>query len=118
MKAVALLSELLDRGVTLTVEGENLRCRAPKGRLTPELRQSLVECKAEILQFAATDPWAVYRLQGVKIIGEWDYPLCRYKNHLAFWRRPDKTWCCQTCHPSPWEDVETFEWWAPPVTRA
>jgi hypothetical protein len=51
--------------VTITVEGENLRCRAPKGNLTPALRQRLKEHKAELLQIAATDPWGVYRLQGV-----------------------------------------------------
>lgn len=44
-----LLAELFDRGVKLWADGDQLRIRAPKGVLTPELRDSLGEQKAELL---------------------------------------------------------------------
>jgi surfactin family lipopeptide synthetase A len=45
------LSDLRSLGVLLSVEGERLHCNAPKGALTPALRQQLAERKSEILQF-------------------------------------------------------------------
>nr|WP_246357067.1 non-ribosomal peptide synthetase/type I polyketide synthase [Pyxidicoccus fallax] len=39
------------RGVMLRVDGENLAFNAPKGALTPELRQAIVEHKAELIAF-------------------------------------------------------------------
>ena len=44
-----LLAELSERGVNLWAEGDQLRIRAPKEALTPELRNSLAESKAELL---------------------------------------------------------------------
>uniref|UniRef100_A0A173H0U4 L-cysteine--[L-cysteinyl-carrier protein] ligase n=1 Tax=Polyangium spumosum TaxID=889282 RepID=A0A173H0U4_9BACT len=39
------------RGVKLRVESENLVFKAPKGALTPELRQAITDHKAEIISF-------------------------------------------------------------------
>ncbi|HUC10576.1 MAG TPA: amino acid adenylation domain-containing protein [Stellaceae bacterium] len=51
MKSVDdFLAELGGAGVQVSVDGDNLRCRAPKGRLTPELRREITLRKAEILQ--------------------------------------------------------------------
>src|ERR671914_71828 len=44
-----VLAEISNRGVKLWAEGEELRIRAPVGRLTPVLRNALTENKAEIL---------------------------------------------------------------------
>ena len=45
------LSSLLDKGIRLWVEGDQLRYRAPAGAMTKEMRAVLVEQKAELLRF-------------------------------------------------------------------
>jgi pyochelin synthetase len=45
-----LLSDLTARGVRLQVNGDRLRVEAPTGVLTPEVRETLTEHKAELLQ--------------------------------------------------------------------
>jgi len=47
----ALISELRELNVTLSVRGEELSCRAPKGTLTPQLTRELSARKGDILQF-------------------------------------------------------------------
>ncbi len=49
MSMAELLVELRSRGVELTAMGERLRIDAPKGVLTPEIRETLARHKAEIL---------------------------------------------------------------------
>jgi hypothetical protein len=49
MTTVEFLARLHARDVRLWVDGDNLRCRAPKGALTAELRDQLAERKGEIL---------------------------------------------------------------------
>src|SRR5262249_6919076 len=44
-----LLSELAQLGIKLSAEGEQLRLRNPKGALSPELRDRIVEQKESIL---------------------------------------------------------------------
>jgi amino acid adenylation domain-containing protein len=52
-----LLTELDNRGVKLWVENDQLSIEAPKGVLTPELRDSLVKHKPEIIRLLClTDP--------------------------------------------------------------
>ncbi|MUL38495.1 non-ribosomal peptide synthetase [Gloeocapsopsis dulcis] len=46
---VEFLAYLKSLDVQVSVEGDRLRCHAPEGTLTPELRQQLVERKAELL---------------------------------------------------------------------
>jgi thioesterase domain-containing protein len=46
-----LLDELRQRGITVWVDGDLLRCSAPSGVLTPDLRAQLQERKPEILEF-------------------------------------------------------------------
>ena len=116
----ALLDELRNRGVRITVEGENLRCRGPKSALTPELCEKLRRHKADLLQIARADSWGVHRLLGARIISQQELPICQYhKYHRTFWRRcndDSRLWRCQTCHPSPFcpEEIEIFEWSTPP----
>jgi thioesterase domain-containing protein len=47
----AFLTELRRRGVLVWIEGDRLRCNAPQGVLTTELRAQLAERKPEILAF-------------------------------------------------------------------
>lgn len=51
MKASALLAELRARDIRVWADGDRLRCNAPAGALTPELRDQLQECKNDILEF-------------------------------------------------------------------
>jgi amino acid adenylation domain-containing protein len=49
-----LLTTLSDNGVKLAINGTSLDVDAPKGVITPELRRSLAEHKAEIIQLLNT----------------------------------------------------------------
>ncbi|MCI0546230.1 MAG: amino acid adenylation domain-containing protein [Candidatus Rokubacteria bacterium] len=49
MTIEALVAELSERGVTLWADGDQLRLRAPKAALTPELREIIAGRKAELL---------------------------------------------------------------------
>lgn len=50
----AMLSELHARGVVLIPEGSALRYLAPKGALTPELRQALIVHKPDLIRLLST----------------------------------------------------------------
>ncbi|NES72900.1 MAG: non-ribosomal peptide synthetase, partial [Okeania sp. SIO2D1] len=50
MKTMEFVSYLQNLGVKLWIDGEQLRYRSPKGVITPELKQSIVERKADILK--------------------------------------------------------------------
>lgn len=69
MSAAALLSELRRRDIQLRAEGSELRCSAPTGALTPELREQLRAYKADLLaliasaQALAGQPRAIVPLQ-------------------------------------------------------
>jgi amino acid adenylation domain-containing protein len=47
----AFLSDLRELNIHITVEGERMHCKAPKGKLTPKLQTELSEHKTQILQF-------------------------------------------------------------------
>lgn len=51
MNLEQLLAELSQRGVKLWLDGDRLGIRAPKGVLTPELKEALSQNKADILAF-------------------------------------------------------------------
>lgn len=69
MKAPGLLATLRDRDIQVWADGEQLRCSAPMGALTAELREALRLQKGEILQFLRTagslalQPGAIVPLQ-------------------------------------------------------
>ncbi|NEO28499.1 MAG: hypothetical protein F6K03_16880, partial [Kamptonema sp. SIO4C4] len=51
MKSLEIfLSELSSLDIKLLAQGDRLRCNAPKGTLTPELKAQLVQRKSEILE--------------------------------------------------------------------
>ena len=49
MTTVEFLTQLRERDILVWIEGSNLRCRAPKGALTQEMRTRLADRKTEIL---------------------------------------------------------------------
>ena len=51
MTVSALLAELHARDIRVWADGDRLRCNAPAGALTPELRDQLQGCKNDILEF-------------------------------------------------------------------
>lgn len=51
MNVAAFLGELLCRDIRLSADGGQLKCSAPPGALTPQLRELLSAHKAEILEF-------------------------------------------------------------------
>ena len=51
MNVHTLLEQLHGRGIDVWAEGERLRCQAPAGALTPELRDQILLCKHDILRF-------------------------------------------------------------------
>lgn len=64
MKLSSVLSQLATQNIKLWAEGEQLRVQAPKGAMTPALRDLITTHKAELLtwlQADATDPQATPR---------------------------------------------------------
>ena len=53
MTLEGLLAEITDLGVELSVDGDSLEFRAPRGALSPPLRQRLAERKAEVIALLA-----------------------------------------------------------------
>ncbi len=54
MKVQSFLATLRDRDIQVWAEGDRLRCNAPAGTLSPDLREELRQRKAEILEFLRT----------------------------------------------------------------
>ena len=50
MKTIEFVSYLQNLGVKFSIDGEQLRYRSPKEVITPELKQSIIERKADILK--------------------------------------------------------------------
>ncbi len=53
--ASALLASLIERGFQFWIRDGQLRYNAPKGAVTPEVREALIEHKAELLQLVGAD---------------------------------------------------------------
>ncbi|MDN4066697.1 amino acid adenylation domain-containing protein [Paenibacillus vini] len=52
---IDLVTYLTSLNVRLSVSGDSLKCDAPHGVLTPELRDNIAKCKAEILSILRTN---------------------------------------------------------------
>lgn len=65
MSAAALLSELRRRDIQLRVVGSELRCSAPAGALTPELRAELQRHKDDVLELLSSAQAAAAQAQAV-----------------------------------------------------
>ncbi len=55
MTLTAVLSQLAAQGIKLWAEGEQLRVQAPKGAMTPALRELIITNKAELLTWLQAD---------------------------------------------------------------
>ena len=51
LKTVEFLAYLRSLDIKIFVDGDRLRCNAPEGTLTSELRAELTERKAELISF-------------------------------------------------------------------
>ena len=56
MNPTELVETLAGKGVRLSVEGGDLKCRGPKSALTPETLAQLKAQKAEVLETLAQPP--------------------------------------------------------------
>ena len=65
MSAAALLSELRRRDIQLRVVGSELRCSAPAGALTPELRAQLTRHKDDVLELLSSAQAAFSQAQAL-----------------------------------------------------
>jgi TubC N-terminal docking domain len=61
MTAIELLTEVRQRGIHMTAQGDPLRLDAPNGAVTPELREALIARKEELLSLLIQPPTAVAR---------------------------------------------------------
>src|SRR5579863_6746089 len=59
MTVASLLSDLRRVNITLTVEGNDLRFRAPVGAMTAELKATLAAHKAELVEALRSTPASV-----------------------------------------------------------
>ncbi|MGD9162444.1 MAG: phosphopantetheine-binding protein [Desulfobacteraceae bacterium] len=55
MSVRKLLSDLKEQNISLYIEGESIRCRAPKGALTEELKESIKEYKDELILYISNE---------------------------------------------------------------
>jgi pyochelin synthetase len=95
-----LLAELLARGASLEVRGHRLRVEAPRGVLTPEIRDALAECKSVLLVLLSQHrtpyafPWPdAVPGYGARLVGPFD--LCRCGT--GSWVRYGDTPLCLAC---------------------
>jgi len=63
--AAELLKALRDRGVSLVVDGSQLRYRAPRGAFTDELRAAIAQHRPEVLRLLVADEWLAATLQRI-----------------------------------------------------
>ncbi len=56
MSATALLERIRGKNIFLSADGERIRYQAPKGALTPELRQEIKDHKNELLDILQDNP--------------------------------------------------------------
>jgi thioesterase domain-containing protein len=65
VKAPMFLASLRDRDIQVWAEGDRLRCSAPTGTLTPELREELRQRKDEVLKFLQSAGSIVRQSRGI-----------------------------------------------------
>ena len=80
-----LVKEAACRGISLTIvgSGDRLRVKAPRGTLTPELRQALAQYKCALLT------WLHHRMEGA----------CHTCQNTRFWFSVHRALICTVCHP-------------------
>ena len=86
MKVVEFLSYLNSLDIKLWLEGEKLRYQAPKGVMTPEIKEEIAAKKPEILDFlkAAKIPTNTVDLEIIPVSRDQDLPLSFAQQRLWF----------------------------------
>ncbi|MBE9243194.1 amino acid adenylation domain-containing protein [Microcystis aeruginosa LEGE 00239] len=86
MKVVEFLSYLNSLDIKLWLEGEKLRYQAPKGVMTPEIKEEIAAKKPEILDFlrAAKIPTNTVELEIIPVSRDQDLPLSFAQQRLWF----------------------------------
>ena len=100
MSPTAILAELRERGIELVAEGNQLRYRAPRGALTPDLREAMRQFKPGLLAvltgrvpcLAPTEPLPDFKAEEHLYRLWWrtlpDKALARRMDgHLTYWAR-------------------------------
>ena len=98
MNADQLLGELRARGVVLEAAGDRLRVDAPRGAITPELREALTAHKAEVLALLAVpDKEIAWRVEAMlpQIPGNGAIPFLVAREAVE----PSSN-CCHSCGDS------------------
>ncbi|MFH0809361.1 MAG: hypothetical protein V2A77_02650 [Pseudomonadota bacterium] len=101
MSTAALVTDLQARGVRLSAVNGRLRVEAPKGLLTPEVKQALAERKGEVLAYLTAWPGPCYACgetawwlgtdTGVIVCGRCHPPM--FTHHVAAWvPQSARTW--------------------------
>ena len=105
MNPAELLRALLDRGLILVPQGGHLRCRYPKGALSPEEVEALRGLWSRARE---GDHEALVAFAEVLLgpqLGPWGPPSrCRSCKGTQWWQRPPSMgggWVCAVCHPVP-----------------
>ncbi|MCX5965818.1 MAG: condensation domain-containing protein, partial [Cyanobacteria bacterium] len=85
MNTYGFLSYLRSLDITLFLDGERLRCKAPKGILTPQLQNQIAERKSEILAFLHRDPLSPSEFSAIKPVSRTEtLPLAFAQARLWF----------------------------------
>ena len=86
MKVVEFLSYLNSLDIKLWLEGEKLRYQAPKGVMTPEIKEEIAAKKPEILDFlkAAKIPTNTVELEIIPVSRDQNLPLSFAQQRLWF----------------------------------
>ena len=90
MSAAELLTDLGLHGITLEVDGTNLRYYAVEGALTRELREQIKAHKPELLVYLTKD--------AANTIAN-PAGLCPHCGCGQWWQQPGEAWYCRACKP-------------------
>ncbi len=94
MSLEQLLADLTQRGIKISVVGDKLRVRAPKGRVTPELRTTLKQSKPELLTLLRKKQLVVSSANGLKPI-----PLMSRETALPVSIAQERLWLVDQLQP-------------------
>ena len=102
------IAEAARAGVSLSLDGDRLRYRAPAGALTPDLRAGLAAHKDDLRHLLALTPDSPEygaALAGVAQALGWQRVEQRRRCYVCggtrWWERATGGWVCGTCHPAP-----------------